>query len=41
MAKETAVQVKTNVGDQVIAKMNGLCELGFVMPSDYSYVLHW
>lgn len=38
MAKETAVQVKTNVGDQVIAKMNGLCELGFVMPSDYSYV---
>lgn len=38
MAKETAVQVKTNVGDQVIARVNSLCEAGFVMPSDYSYV---
>ena len=38
MAKETAVQVKTNVGDQVIARVNDLCEMGFVMPPDYSYV---
>jgi recombination protein RecT len=38
MAKETQVQVKTNVGDQVIARVNSLCEAGFVMPSDYSYV---
>ena len=38
MAKETQVRVKTNVGDQVIARVNSLCEAGFVMPSDYSYV---
>lgn len=36
MSKE--VQVKTNVGDQVIARVNSLCETGFTMPHDYSYV---
>lgn len=36
MANE--VQVKTNVGDQVIARVNSLCEAGFTMPKDYSYV---
>lgn len=36
MANE--VQVKKNVGDQVIARVNSLCEAGFNMPSDYSYV---
>lgn len=32
------VQVKTNVGDQVIARVNSLCEAGFNMPKDYNYV---
>lgn len=36
MANE--VQVKKNVGDAVIARVNSLCEAGFNMPSDYSYV---
>jgi recombination protein RecT len=36
MANE--VQVKQNVGDQVIARVNSLCEAGFTMPKDYSYV---
>lgn len=36
MANE--VQVKSNVGDQVIARVNSLCEAGFTMPKDYSYV---
>ena len=36
MANE--VQVKKNVGDQVIARVNSLCEAGFTMPKDYSYV---
>jgi recombination protein RecT len=36
MANE--VQVKKNVGDMVIARVNSLCEAGFNMPSDYSYV---
>ena len=36
MANE--VQVKKNVGDQVIARVNSLCEAGFNMPSDYSYI---
>ena len=30
--------VKTNVGDQVIARVNSLCEAGFNMPKDYNYV---
>lgn len=36
MANE--VQVKQNVGDQVIARVNSLCEAGFNMPKDYNYV---
>lgn len=30
--------VKTNVGDQVIARVNNLCEAGFKTPADYQYV---
>ena len=30
--------VKMNVGDQVIARVNNLCEAGFKTPSDYQYV---
>lgn len=30
--------VKTNVGDQVIARVNNLCEAGFSTPSDYNYI---
>lgn len=36
MAQE--VQIKKNVGDMVIDRINGLCEAGFSMPKDYSYV---
>lgn len=36
MAKE--LTVKTNVGEQVISRINSLCEVGFTMPRDYSYV---
>jgi recombination protein RecT len=36
MANE--IQVKKNVGDMVIARVNSLCEAGFTMPKDYSYV---
>ena len=36
MANE--VQVKQNVGDQVIARVNSLCEAGFNMPKDYNFV---
>lgn len=36
MAKE--VQVKKNVGDAVVARVNSLCEAGFTMPKDYNYV---
>lgn len=36
MANE--VQIKTNVGDQVIARVNSLCEAGFNMPKDYNFV---
>ena len=36
MANE--IQVKTNVGDQVIARVNSLCEAGFNMPKDYNFV---
>ena len=36
MANE--VQIKQNVGDMVIARVNSLCEAGFNMPKDYNYV---
>lgn len=36
MAKE--LTVKTNVGDQVISRINSLCEVGFTMPKDYQFV---
>lgn len=36
MANE--VQVKQNVGDAVIARVNSLCEAGFTMPKDYQFV---
>lgn len=36
MAKE--LTVKTNVGEQVISRINSLCEIGFVMPSGFNYV---
>lgn len=36
MANE--VQVRQNVGDVVIARVNSLCEAGFTMPKDFSYV---
>lgn len=36
MANE--IQIKTNVGDQVIARVNSLCEAGFNMPKDYNFV---
>lgn len=32
------ITVKNNVGDQVITRVNSLCEVGFKMPSDYQYV---
>ena len=38
MAENKQLQVKNNVGDQVIARVNSLCEAGFTMPKDYSYV---
>lgn len=39
--KNNAVAVKqqsANVGDQVIARINQLCETGFTMPKDYNWV---
>ena len=36
MAQE--VQIKKNVGDMVIDRINGLCEAGFSMPKDFNYV---
>lgn len=38
MSENNKLQVKTNVGDQVIARVNSLCDAGFVMPRDYNYV---
>lgn len=35
---ENKLQIKTNVGDQVIARVNNLCDAGFNMPKDYNYV---
>lgn len=32
------LSVKMNVGDQVIARVNNLCEAGFTTPSDYNYI---
>lgn len=32
------LSVKMNVGDQVIARVNNLCEAGFSTPSDYNYI---
>lgn len=34
----TEVQLKQNVGDAVIARVNSLCEAGFTMPKDYQFV---
>lgn len=36
MANE--IQIKKNVGDQVIERVNSLCDAGFTMPADFSYV---
>ena len=36
MANE--IQLKGNIGDQVIARINGLCDAGFNMPKDYNFV---
>lgn len=35
---DNKLQVKTNVGDAVIARVNSLCEAGFNMPRDYQFV---
>lgn len=32
------IAVKQNVGDQVIARVNSLCEAGFTTPLDYNYI---
>ena len=36
--KTTAVATRTDVGSQVIARIDQLCQVGFVMPKDYNYV---
>jgi len=36
--KEKAIVLKENVGDEVIERMNKLCDAGFIMPSDFNYV---
>lgn len=36
--KTTAVATRTDVGSQVIARIDELCQVGFVMPKDYNYV---
>lgn len=35
---ENAVQVKKDVGQQVIDRVNALCDAGFSMPRDYQYI---
>lgn len=35
---ENRLTIKTNVGDQVIARVEALSKVGFTMPNDYSYV---
>ena len=37
MANEQ-LQLKSKVGEQVISRINALCEAGFTMPKDFSYV---
>ena len=37
MANEQ-LQLKSKVGEQVISRINALCETGFTMPKDFSYV---
>ena len=36
--KETHVALTQNVGEQVIKRVNNLCEAGFTVPKDYNYV---
>lgn len=38
MATKEVATVKTNVGDNVIARVNSLCEVGFTCPKDYNFV---
>lgn len=38
MAENNKLTVRSNVGDQVIARVESLSKLGFTMPKDYSYV---
>lgn len=33
-----SVAIRTDIGSQVIARIDSLCESGFTMPKDYSYV---
>ena len=35
---ESKALVNKGVGEQVIARINSLCESGFTMPKDFSYV---
>ena len=34
---DNQVKLKTDVGDQVIARINNLCEGGFVVPKGYNF----
>ena len=34
--KETHVALTQNVGEQVIKRVNNLCEAGFTVPKDYN-----
>lgn len=36
--KTTAIAIGNDVGSQVIARVDQLCQVGFVMPPDYNYV---
>lgn len=36
--KNTKVAVTQTVGDQVIERVNGLCEVGFILPKDFNHV---
>ena len=38
MAENTQIAIKKDVGQQVIDRVNKLCEVGFVMPPDYNYI---
>lgn len=35
---DKSIQVKQDIGTQVIDRVNALCEAGFTMPKDYNYV---